>query len=180
VDGWEFRQHDRIVADGGGTFWDHRLGESESEERPISVLQENGQLEEWRVKTELAFPDALAEIRSERWFYRLTLAAPDGRVWTGQGGDVFAGLLNLRRVVEPLGLRLCCNGSRLDAWSSGMQRDMASGKVVSLLHGVAPRQRPPAVNTLDPAPANEVVFLEEQQAWVEQWHRGAQGHDPVH
>jgi hypothetical protein len=75
----------------------------------------------------------------------------------------------LREQVEPRGIRVCCNGSRLDAWASGMQRDMGSGFSTYLLTGVAKGQRPPAVNTLDFAPPEVVVKVAEQRAWHKAW-----------
>jgi hypothetical protein len=84
--------------------------------------------------------------------YRLSLIAPDGRQWS-----------------EPMGLRACCNCARVDAWASGMQRDMAGGLAVYLLDGVPPDERPPQVATLDPAPADTVVTVDEQRAWYRAW-----------
>jgi hypothetical protein len=101
--------------------------------------------------------------------YRLTLLAPDGREWSTERADIFEYLLALRDQVEPLGLRLCCNGARRDAWASGMQRDMGMGTWVYLLTDVDPGQRPPQVRTLDPAPAESVVSVQEQRAWHADW-----------
>jgi transposase len=70
---------------------------------------------------------------------------------------------------EPLGVRLCCNGSRRDAWSSGMQRDMGQGLVAYLLSLPRSKERPPQVDTLGPAPSDEVVSVAEQRAWYESW-----------
>lgn len=101
--------------------------------------------------------------------YRLTCRAPDGRCWAVEAGDVFSCLMELRRQAEPAGVQLCCQGSRRDAWSSGMQRDMGQGLSVYLLEGIPRGQRPPQVPTLAPVTAELAVTVEEQLAWHERW-----------
>lgn len=127
----------------------------------ITVLNVGtGRAEGWQIED---------EVDAAHRGYRLTLVAPDSRSWTAFGPDIFECLLDLRRQVEPDGLRLCCNGSRPNAWSSGMQRDTGSGRVVFLLSKPRTRTRPPQVRTLDPAPSCEVVSVAEQLAWYSDW-----------
>ena len=83
--------------------------------------------------------------------HRLTLSPDTGESWLAERSDVFERLLALRAEVEPGGLLLCYNGSRRDAWASGMARDMGGGYSVYLLAGVAEGERPPLAATLDPA-----------------------------
>ena len=102
--------------------------------------------------------------------HRVALALGDdsGRTWEAVGGDVFDALMRLRLQAEPDGIRICCNGARLNAWSSGMQRDIGEGYGVYLLQpekGI----RPPEVRTLDPAPPSEIVSVAEQRAFFESW-----------
>jgi hypothetical protein len=127
--------------------------------QPIDVLTEDGAVERWTAQSETV----------PQHGYRLTLLAPDGREWSTEQGDIFECLLVLRDQVEPLGLRLCCNGARRDAWASGLQRDMGTGAWVYLLTGADAGQRPPQVRTLDPAPAVSVVSVQEQRAWYADW-----------
>jgi hypothetical protein len=117
-------------------------------------------LQEWAVERETV---------RDRWAYILTVRSLDGRVWSAEAGDTFACLIELRREMEPLGIRLCCNGSRRDAWASGMQRDMGGGESVYLCAGVPRGTQPPEVLTLDWAPAWQVVTVAEQLAWHEAW-----------
>lgn len=131
------------------------MGNSQS----IDVLTPEGMADEWAAQVV-----TVAAHRS----YRLTLRAPDGREWITEQADIFECLLALRHEVEPLGIRLCCNGARRNAWASGMQRDMGMGRYVYLLSDVA-GQRPPQVRTLDPAPAESVVPVQEQRAWYSDW-----------
>jgi hypothetical protein len=97
----------------------------------------------------------------------LTLTGRD-RAWTATGTSVFAALLDLREQLEMQGIRLCCNGARRNAWSSGMQQDMARGRVVYLLQ-MNRSGRPAEVRTLDPAPCDQVVTVQEQKAWYAGW-----------
>lgn len=101
--------------------------------------------------------------------HRLVLTSESGADWAAEAGDVFECLMMLREQVEPEGIRLCCNGSRLDAWASGMQRDMGSGFSTYLLAGVSKGQRPPTANTLDFAPPEMIAKVTEQRAWYKAW-----------
>ena len=127
---------------------------------PITVVDGQGLTEEWSIAKE-----TIVAYRS----YRLTLDTPDGRRWSAEASDVFQCLMELRGQVEPLGVRLCCNGSRYNAWSSGMQRDMGQGLVVYLLIRPRTNERPPQVDTLGAAPPAEIVTVAEQRAWHEEW-----------
>jgi hypothetical protein len=131
-----------------------------AEADPIPVAIDRDLTEEWSITKE-----ALVAHHS----HRLTLEALDGRSWSAEASDVFECLMELRNQVEPLGVRLCCNGSRRNAWSSGMQSDMGQGLVVYLLSRPRSKERPPQVDTLGPAPSDEVVSVAEQQAWYESW-----------
>ena len=51
----------------------------------------------------------------------LTITSPDGQSWTAEGPDLFKALRALRLLLDPLGIRLSVNGTRRDAWASGMQ-----------------------------------------------------------
>ena len=75
--------------------------------------------------------------------------------------------MGLREQVE--GIRLCCNGARRDAWASGMQRDMGSGFTTYLLGETPKGDRPPAVATLDAAPVEMIVTVDEQRSWCRAW-----------
>jgi hypothetical protein len=101
--------------------------------------------------------------------YRLWLRSPAGGTWSAEAGDIFWCLVELRRQVEPDGMSLCCNGARRDAGVSGMLAEMGEGRRVYLLDGVGLSERPPMVETLAPAPCDEVVSVDEQLAWLDDW-----------
>ena len=106
--------------------------------------------------------------KPEPYRIALILVGDQGQLWEGAGGDVFDALMNLRLELEPVGIRVCCNGARANAWSSGMQRDMGQGYEVYLL-GLERSGRPASIQTLDPAPCEEVVTVAEQRAFHERW-----------
>jgi len=106
--------------------------------------------------------------RGRDWL--LTLTSPDRKSWVAEGPDLFKALRALRRIVDPLGIRLGVNGARRDAWASGMQCDMGEGRVVYLLvEGQA--GRPEQVSTLGPAPVSHVGTVDDQDRQHEQWLR---------
>jgi hypothetical protein len=74
----------------------------------------------------------------------------------------------LRRVLDPLGIRLGVNGARRDAWASGMQCDMDEGRVVYLLI-VGQTGRPVPVKTLGPTSLEEAGALDEQDQQYARW-----------
>jgi hypothetical protein len=100
----------------------------------------------------------------------LTLTSPEGKSWAAEGPDLFKALRALRRVLDPLGLRLGVNDARRDAWASGMQCDMGEGRFAYLLvEGQA--GRPEQVGTLEPAPVSHVGTVDDQDQQHEQWLR---------
>jgi hypothetical protein len=104
--------------------------------------------------------------RDSGWL--VTIASPDGRSWAAEGPDLFKALRALRRVLDPLRIRLGISGARRDAWASGMQCDMAEGRVVYLLVEGQPG-RPEQVSTLGDTPVAHVGTVEDQDQQHEQW-----------
>lgn len=106
--------------------------------------------------------------RGRDWL--LTITNPGGESWTAEGPDLFKALRALRRVLDPLGIRLAVNGARPDAWASGMQCDMGEGRVVYLLvKGKA--GRPEQVSTLRSVPVSHVGTVDDQDRHHDQWLR---------
>ena len=98
----------------------------------------------------------------------LTITTPDHMNWSAEGPDLFKALRELRRALDPLGIRLGVNGARRDAWASGMQCDMGEGRVVYLLaEGRA--DRPEQVSTLGQTAVEHVGTLEEQDQHHARW-----------
>src|SRR6266568_1469760 len=99
-----------------------------------------------------------------------SMVAPDGKSWVAEGPDLFKALRALRRILDPLGVRLGVNGARRDAWASGMQCDMGEGRAVYLLAEGQVR-RPEQVSTLGPTPLSHVGTVDDQDQQHEQWLR---------
>jgi hypothetical protein len=104
----------------------------------------------------------------------LVLRAP-GQTWTAGGTDVFGALMKLREALDAEDVQVCCNGARRNAWASGMQAQMGRGRVVYLLSDEP--GRPLQVGTLDDAPPDQVVRVEEQTEFYAGWlaRRNSQG-----
>jgi hypothetical protein len=106
--------------------------------------------------------------RGRDWL--LTITSLGGKSWSAEGPDLFKAMRALRRVLDPLGIRLGVNGARRDAWASGMQCDMGEGRVAYLLaEGQA--GRPEQVSTLGPTPVSHVGTVEDQDHQHQQWLR---------
>ncbi len=124
----------------GGSGWSHR----------VPAVLESGHVERWELQ--------LAAREGSR--YRLATHAPDGEVWVREGPDVFQCLVQVRRELENLGVRLCCNGARRDAWPA-----WPGGLSVFLHEGVPWDARPPEAPTLDETALELAVTVEEQLTW---------------
>jgi hypothetical protein len=104
--------------------------------------------------------------RGRDWL--LTLLSPGGGHWTAEGPDLFKALRELRRIVDPLGIRLGVNGARRDSWASGMQCDMGEGRVVYILReGQA--AGPAQVPTLGTTALADIGTVEEQDEQYARW-----------
>jgi hypothetical protein len=127
---------------------------SQREVRSLTVRLGASETETWSLEVEIEPHKSC----------RMRLEAHDGTTWSADGQDVFDCLCQIRNQVEPDGIRLCCNGSRRDAWLSGMLRDMGDGRLVYLLNSTPSDDAgiPQTVAVLDAAPADEVVSLTEQ------------------
>ena len=122
----------------------------------IRVLADAGE-QQWPLATSRRGPDWL-----------ITITRPDGTSWVAEGPDLFKALTALRRILDPLGIRLGVNGARRDAWASGMQCDMAEGRVVYLLV-VGQDGRPEQVSTLGDTPIGHVGTVDDQDQQHERW-----------
>ncbi|MEM7225434.1 MAG: hypothetical protein AAF495_20830 [Pseudomonadota bacterium] len=86
-----------------------------------------------------------------------------------EAGDKFWALIGVRRVIEPLGWRILCNGSRRDVWPSGMCLSMASGRLAYVMKMGKPSGPEYLVNVFDPCDAHLVATIDEQIAFRDRW-----------
>lgn len=102
--------------------------------------------------------------------YRLELTIRPGTApVVATGPDAFEALVRMRRKVEPQGLRIAVQGSRLDTYPSGMARDMGGGWRIYVMHPGKGAGLSDLVDTLDEAPADQLATVEEQEAYWEAW-----------
>ena len=99
--------------------------------------------------------------------YELEVDGPIGTV-KGEADDLWAALQVARRKLERGGWMLAVEGSRLRTHPSGMQRDMAGGRVAYRLggEGDGPLYE---VGILEPADVADCVTVVEQERWYQNW-----------
>jgi len=81
-----------------------------------------------------------------------------------EGSDWFECRLSLRLLLEERGWRILCNGARVNAWPSGMSRDMGGAMVYLYPDDHRPRTRDDLVRACDEASPELVVTVQEQRA----------------
>ncbi len=102
----------------------------------------------------------------------LALNSPGGENWIAEGPNLWESFRQLRRSTEPLGLRPCCNGARINACVSRMGIEMGGGGGVYLVKlGHPVRHRRQLVSLFGYAPADEGVTLAEQDGFYQRWLR---------
>ena len=131
----------------------------------VSVVDPNGVMTEWDVDHSYS---------SGR--HSVVLRTTD-REATSESWHVFDCLRQLREQLEPSGLRICVNGSRRDAYETGMAADMSEGFRVVLM--TDSWERPPVVDTYGFASPDLVVTLAEQAAAFDEWSRRPKQERPL-
>ncbi|MFC5888119.1 hypothetical protein ACFQ0M_00315 [Kitasatospora aburaviensis] len=125
---------------------------------PMSVMGPDGVEESWWLFLEDCEVPGIA------------LRSPDGMAWSADGDDIFDALSHIRLQIEPLGYQLLCNGARIDAYPSGLSRDMSGGTVLYVLKlGRAAQQR---VSIFDRAAPASVGTVAAQREFFESWLAG--------
>lgn len=92
----------------------------------------------------------------------LEISAPDGRTWHASGTDLFTALQSARRELEGEGIRLCCNGARVNARPSSRASE-SGGWVLYLIRRHRPATLADLVFTLDYAPPTAVATVAAQE-----------------
>jgi Clp amino terminal domain, pathogenicity island component len=98
--------------------------------------------------------------------------------WTGSSvevgaNDMFEALVRIRERLEPHGWFIAVQGSRLDTFPSGMQRDMAGGLSLYVMRIGEPARD--VVKTFDEADPSTLATVAAQRQHVEKWARSLQG-----
>lgn len=95
---------------------------------------------------------------------------PDGESCEARGPDLWECLKGIRNTWEPLGVRICCNGSRLDCYPSAMTLQMGGGyKVIAREMGRPVTDLGAVVKIFDPAELEQVGTVREQESYYRSW-----------
>lgn len=126
--------------------------------RPLKVVRGDGVEETWTLTVVDGEDDCL-----------LRLEDLNGSVWEATDLTVWHALGALRAQLDPAGVRLYCQGARIDAYVSGMSVSMSDGWLAYILRSWRrPRSRD-LVNVLDPAPLRKIGTVAEQAQYFERW-----------
>jgi hypothetical protein len=98
--------------------------------------------------------------------YKMELRSVELGVYHARETDLFECLRTIRRELEATGVRLCCNGARVDVWPSGMAREMGGGTQAYILRMGRAAQRSDLVSIFDPAP---VEAVDDQETYARRW-----------
>lgn len=112
--------------------------------------------------------------RLELWAedtYFVELTSGRGQ-FDGSGSDLFEALVVVRRQLESIGCLLAVQGSRLDAYPSGMGRDMGGGRRIYVMTMGRPADAADLVDTLAEADPSQLATVEEQERYFDEWFNG--------
>ncbi|MEA5115910.1 MAG: hypothetical protein VB050_17990 [Geobacteraceae bacterium] len=123
----------------------------------IRLLKPNGEIVDIKVK----------HTKTPPW--SIETSFPQLQVIEFKGADLFECLCNLRSELDKMGLKMLCNGSRIDAYPSRMSRDMGGARKVYLLRMGQQGRLEDLVELFDEAPADKIGTVEEQKAFYRKW-----------
>jgi hypothetical protein len=83
--------------------------------------------------------------------------------------DAFEALVRIREQLEPQGWLVAVQGSRRDAYPSGMARDMGGGQQIYVLHPGEPAHHSDLVDTFAEADPALLATVAEQKHHWEEW-----------
>lgn len=86
-----------------------------------------------------------------------------------EGSDLFECLSKLRSQLDNIGIKLLCNGSRIDAYPSRMSRDMGGARKVYLLKLGQQGRLEDLVDIFDEAPVETIGTVSEQNRFYNKW-----------
>jgi len=99
----------------------------------------------------------------------IKLIGPGGDTWAASGPIVWETVRTLRVQGEARGLRLCCNGARVDAHPSAMAISMGGGGKVYLLKKGRKVKRRDLVDIFGSAPEDKIGTVAEQDQFYNDW-----------
>lgn len=101
--------------------------------------------------------------------YTLELERGPDEVLVGTGPDMFDALIEIRRQLENDGWLIAVQGSRLNAYPSGMARDMGGGERIYVMYPGRAARLEDLVDTLAEADPATLASVDDQKRYVEEW-----------
>lgn len=102
---------------------------------------------------------------SETAPWRIEVSNTRGQRYAAEGADLFVALQEVRKSLDSIGVRLCCNGARTNARPSPLAARQGS-EFVYLVHRGRPATSRDVVPILGPAPVETIGTVDEQErAW---------------
>jgi hypothetical protein len=88
---------------------------------------------------------------------------------TKSDSDFFNCLCQIRLELEKKGIKILCNGARVDVWPSGMMRDMSNGILAYIMKMGLQSKVEDRVNIFEPAKPEEIGTVHEQSEYAKNW-----------
>lgn len=88
-----------------------------------------------------------------------------------QGADLFECMKSVRRHLEGMSMLLLCNGARIDAYPSGMSRQMGRARRVCIVELGKPGTQEGVVDIFGTAPLDKVGSVDAQREFHDNWLR---------
>lgn len=101
--------------------------------------------------------------------WRVAIDGPPLGERTFTGEDLFEAMIALRRELEARGSRLLCAGARIDAFPSGMAREMSGARKIYIHRLGYPAKLSDLIDIFDPTEESTVATVEEQARFRRQW-----------
>jgi hypothetical protein len=105
----------------------------------------------------------------------LDLAVDKVGEWSGRGIHYFGAMIDLRRQLELVSIKLLCFGARTDVWASGMQCESSLGLQAYLLSSPQPGRKP-QFGIFEYAPPETIGTVADQEQYHQNW-RGKEALD---
>lgn len=103
---------------------------------------------------------------SDTWIMELSFNGSQNTIV--KGIDLFDCLRSLRSKLDPKGIKILCNGARVDAYPSGMLQGSGVPKVyINTMGKTASFEN--LVDLFDEAPAGKIGTVEEQREYHDKW-----------
>jgi hypothetical protein len=88
---------------------------------------------------------------------------------TAEDRDLYECLRSIRLGLEESGVRICCNGARIDAYPSRLNREMGGAQKVQIRVMGRAAMKSDQVGIFDPAPIDSIGSVDQQNGYYREW-----------